>query len=205
MRDETVLLKLKKLAHRLSIYILDFDVNTAQSRRSFPIQKINAVVQGMGRVLRFLRRDSAGNERQLRKPRSRRVEMDFPAFAILVAVGKMVARAAVFRQHRRFPHRHKPQPELVCRSLGDRTHYNGFYSCLPDFRPRRKPQRTEVADLLNKQMPLLRHGFLPYMPFELIKKRVFVADSKPMRVPTALTSAPICRHVKTTCVFLPIC
>ena len=30
-----MLLKLKKLAHRLSIYILDFDVNTAQSRRSF--------------------------------------------------------------------------------------------------------------------------------------------------------------------------
>ena len=33
---------------------------------------------------------------------------------------------------------------------------------------------TEVADLLNKQMPLLRHGFLPYVPFELMQKRVFV-------------------------------
>ena len=51
LRDETVVLKLKNLAYRLSAYILDFDVNTTQSRRSFLIQKINAVVQGMGRVL----------------------------------------------------------------------------------------------------------------------------------------------------------
>ena len=52
MANETVLLKLKNLAYRLSIYILDFDVNTTQMRRSFLIHKINAVVQGMGRVLR---------------------------------------------------------------------------------------------------------------------------------------------------------
>ena len=52
LKDETVLLKLKNLAYRLSVYILDFDVNTAQSRRSFLIHKIDAVVQGMGRVLR---------------------------------------------------------------------------------------------------------------------------------------------------------
>jgi hypothetical protein len=50
--DSSVLLKLKNLAYRLSIYILDFVVNTAQTRRSFLIHKINAVVQGMGRVLR---------------------------------------------------------------------------------------------------------------------------------------------------------
>jgi hypothetical protein len=43
---------------------------------------------------------------------------------------------------------------------------------------------TEVADLLNKQMPLLRHGFLPYVPFELLQKRVFVAEGKPMPVLT---------------------
>ena len=30
LRDETVLLRLKNLAYRLSVYILDFDVNTAQ-------------------------------------------------------------------------------------------------------------------------------------------------------------------------------
>ena len=49
LKDEAVLLKLKNLAYRLSVYILDFDVNTTQSRRSFLIHKINAVVQGMGR------------------------------------------------------------------------------------------------------------------------------------------------------------
>jgi hypothetical protein len=30
----------------------------------------------------------------------------------------------------------------------------------------------------------LRHGFLPYVPFELIQKRVFVTDTKPLPVLT---------------------
>jgi hypothetical protein len=33
-------------------------------------------------------------------------------------------------------------------------------------------------------MPLLRHGFLPYVPFELIQKRVFVTDTRPLAVLT---------------------
>ena len=35
LADERILLKLKNLAYRLSVYILDFDVNTARSAAVF--------------------------------------------------------------------------------------------------------------------------------------------------------------------------
>ena len=93
-------------------------------------------------------------------------------------------RTLIFRERDRFSRGLEPHSDLVCRPLGHRAHHDRFYSCLPGFDLGANRSEAEVADILNKQMPLLRHGFLPYVPFELIQKRVFVTDTKPLPVLT---------------------
>jgi hypothetical protein len=185
LRDETVLLKLKNLAYRLSAYILDFDVNTAQSRRSFLVQKINAVVQGMGRVLREsyaeippeLKDRYENLDRGVSKwifLRSQFLSLSEKWWVTLLSFASIVAFLIATN---RSPNWYADLSAIALMTTVFILVFQAF-----DLGANRS--ETEVADLLNKQMPLLRHGFLPYVPFELMQKRVFVADSKPMPVLT---------------------
>jgi hypothetical protein len=185
LRDETVLLKLKNLAYRLSIYILDFDVNTAQSRRSFLIHKIDAVVQGMGRILR----DSYAEIPPELEDRYENLDRGVSKWIFLrsqflslaekwsVALLSFASIVAFLVATNRSPNWYADLSAIALITTVFILVFQAF-----DLGANRS--ETEVADLLNKQMPLLRHGFLPYVPFELIQKRVFVADSKPMPVLT---------------------
>ena len=185
LRDETVLLKLKNLAYRLSVYILDFDVNTAQSRRSFLIHKINAVVQGMGRVLR----ESYAEIPPELKDRYENLDRGVSKWIFLrsqflslsekwsVALLSFASIVAFLIATNRSPNWYGDLSAIALITTVFILVFQAF-----DLGANRS--ETEVADLLNKQMPLLRHGFLPYVPFELMQKRVFVADSKPMPVLT---------------------
>jgi hypothetical protein len=185
LRDETVLLRLKNLAYRLSVYILDFDVNTAQSRRSFLIHKINAVVQGMGRVLR----ESYAEIPPELKDRYENLDRGVSKWIFLrsqflslsekwsVALLSFASIVAFLIATNRSPNWYGDLSAIALITTVFILVFQAF-----DLGANRS--ETEVADLLNKQMPLLRHGFLPYVPFELMQKRVFVADSKPMPVLT---------------------
>jgi hypothetical protein len=185
LRDEAVLLRLKNLAYRLSVYILDFDVNTAQSRRSFLIHKINAVVQGMGRVLR----ESYAEIPPELKDRYENLDRGVSKWIFLrsqflslsekwsVALLSFASIVAFLIATNRSPNWYGDLSAIALITTVFILVFQAF-----DLGANRS--ETEVADLLNKQMPLLRHGFLPYVPFELMQKRVFVADSKPMRVLT---------------------
>ncbi len=185
LRDETVLLRLKNLAYRLSVYILDFDVNTAQSRRSFLIHKINAVVQGMGRVLR----ESYAEIPPELKDRYENLDRGVSKWIFLrsqflslsekwsVALLSFASIVAFLIATNRSPNWYGDLSAIALITTVFILVFQAF-----DLGANRS--ETEVADLLNKQMPLLRHGFLPYVPFELMQKRIFVADSKPMPVLT---------------------
>lgn len=185
LREETALLKLKNLAYRLSVYILDFDVNTAQSRRSSLIHKINAVVQGMGRVLR----ESYAEIPPELKDRFDNLDRGVSKWIFLrsqflslsekwsVALLSFASIIAFLIATNRSPNWYADLSAIALITTVFILVFQAF-----DLGANRS--ETEVADLLNKQMPLLRHGFLPYVPFELIQKRVFVADSKPMPVLT---------------------
>jgi hypothetical protein len=185
LRDEAVLLRLKNLAYRLSVYILDFDVNTAQSRRSFLIHKINAVVQGMGRVLR----ESYAEIPPELKDRYENLDRGVSKWIFLrsqflslsekwsVALLSFASIVAFLIATNRSPNWYGDLSAIALITTVFILVFQAF-----DLGANRS--ETEVADLLNKQMPLLRHGFLPYVPFELMQKRVFVADSKPMPVLT---------------------
>jgi hypothetical protein len=184
-RDEGVVLKLKNLAYRLSIYILDFDVNTAQSRRSFLIHKINAVVQGMGRVLREsypeippeLKERYENLDRGVSKwifLRSQFLSLSEKWSVALLSFASIVAFLVATNR----------SPNWYADLSAIALITTVFILVFQAFDLGANRSETEVADLLNKQMPLLRHGFLPYVPFELIQKRVFVADSKPLSVLT---------------------
>ena len=185
LSDRSVLLKLKNLAYRLSIYILDFDVNTARARRSFLIHKINAVVQGMGRVLREsypeippeLRERFESLDRGVSKwifLRSQFLSLSEKWSVALLSFASIIAFLVATN---RSPHWFADLSAIALITTVFILVFQAF-----DLGANRS--ETEVADLLNKQMPLLRHGFLPYVPFELIQKRVFVVDSKPMPVLT---------------------
>jgi hypothetical protein len=185
LSDRSVLLKLKNLAYRLSIYILDFDVNTAQARRSFLIHKINAVVQGMGRVLSEsypeippeLRERFESLDRGVSKwifLRSQFLSLSETWSVALLSFASIIAFLVATN---RSPHWFADLSAIALITTVFILVFQAF-----DLGANRS--ETEVADLLNKQMPLLRHGFLPYVPFELIQKRVFVVDSKPMPVLT---------------------
>jgi hypothetical protein len=185
LRDETVLLRLKNLAYRLSVYILDFDVNTAQLRRSFLIHKIDAVVQGMGRVLR----ESYAEIPPEVKDRYENLDRGVSKWIFLrsqflslsekwsVALLSFASIVAFLIATNRSPNWYADLSAIALITTVFILVFQAF-----DLGANRS--ETEVADLLNKQMPLLRHGFLPYVPFELMQKRVFVADSKPMAVLT---------------------
>jgi hypothetical protein len=185
LRDENALLKLKNLAYRLSIYILDFDVNTAQSRRSFLIQKINAVVQGMGRVLREsyaeIPLELKGRYEDLDRGVSKWIFLRSQFLSLAekwsVALLSFASIVAFLVATNRSPIWYADLSAIALITTVFILVFQAF-----DLGANRS--ETEVADLLNKQMPLLRHGFLPYVPFELIQKRVFVVDSKPMPVLT---------------------
>jgi hypothetical protein len=185
LSDRSVLLKLKNLAYRLSIYILDFDVNTARARRSFLIHKINAVVQGMGRVLREsypeippeLRERFESLDRGVSKwifLRSQFLSLSEKWSVALLSFASIIAFLVATN---RSPHWFADLSAIALITTVFILVFQAF-----DLGANRS--ETEVADLLNKQMPLLRHGFLPYVPLELIQKRVFVVDSKPMPVLT---------------------
>ncbi len=185
LKEEPVLLKLKNLAYRLSIYILDFDVNTAQARRSFLIQKINAVVQGMGRILREsyaeippeLKERYENLDRGVSKwifLRSQFLSLSEKWSVTLLSFASIVAFLIATN---RSPNWYADLSAIALMTTVFILVFQAF-----DLGANRS--ETEVADLLNKQMPLLRHGFLPYVPFELMQKRVFVADSKPLPVLT---------------------
>ena len=185
LRDETTLLKLKNLAYRLSVYILDFDVNTAQSRRSFLIHKINAVVQGMGRVLREsyaeIPPELKGRYEDLDRGVSKWIFLRSQFLSLSekwsVALLSFASIIAFLIATNRSPNWYADLSAIALITTVFILVFQAF-----DLGANRS--ETEVADLLNKQMPLLRHGFLPYVPFELIQKRVFVVDSKPMPVLT---------------------
>ena len=185
MKDETVLLKLKNLAYRLSVYILDFDVNTAQLRRSFLIQKINAVVQGMGRVLHEsyaeippeLKARYKNLDRGVSKwiyLRSQFLSLSEKWSVTLLSFASIVAFLIATNR----------SPNWYADLSAIALITTVFILVFQAFDLGANRSETEVADLLNKQMPLLRHGFLPYVPFELIQRRVFVAEGKPMPVLT---------------------
>ena len=185
LKDETVLLKLKNLAYRLSVYILDFDVNTTQSRRSLLIHKIDAVVQGMGRVLR----ESYAEIPPELKDRYENLDRGVSKWIFLrsqflslsekwsVALLSFASIVAFLIATNRSPNWYADLSAIALITTVFILVFQAF-----DLGANRS--ETEVADLLNKQMPLLRHGFLPYVPFELMQKRVFVADTKPMPVLT---------------------
>lgn len=183
--DETVLLKLKNLAYRLSIYILDFDVNTAQSRRSFLIHKINAVVQGMGRVLRQSYPEIPPELKDRYESLDRGVsKWIFLRSQFLSLSEKWSVALLSFASVIAFLIATNRSPNWYADLSAIALITTVFILVFQAFDLGANRSETEVADLLNKQMPLLRHGFLPYVPFELIQKRVFVADSKPMPVLT---------------------
>jgi len=185
LRDETVLLKLKNLAYRLSVYILDFDVNTAQSRRSFLVHKIDAVVQGMGRVLR----ESYAEIPPELEDRYENLDRGVSKWIFLrsqflslsekwsVALLSFASIVAFLIATNRSPNWYGDLSAIALITTVFILVFQAF-----DLGANRS--ETEVADLLNKQMPLLRHGFLPYVPFDLMQKRVLVADAKPMPVLT---------------------
>ena len=185
LRDETVLLKLKNLAYRLSVYILDFDVNTEQSRRSSLINKINAVVQGMGRVLREsyaeIPPELEGRYESLDRGVSKWIFLRSQFLSLSekwsVALLSFASIVAFLIATNRSPNWYADLSAIALITTVFILVFQAF-----DLGANRS--ETEVADLLNKQMPLLRHGFLPYVPFELMQKRVFVADAKPMPVLT---------------------
>jgi hypothetical protein len=185
LRDETVLLKLKNLAYRLSVYILDFDVNTEQSRRSFLIHKINAVVQGMGRVLREsyaeIPPELEGRYESLDRGVSKWIFLRSQFLSLSekwsVALLSFASIVAFLIATNRSPNWYADLSAIALITTVFILVFQAF-----DLGANRS--ETEVADLLNKQMPLLRHGFLPYVPFELMQKRVFVAAAKPMPVLT---------------------
>ena len=185
LKDEAVLLKLKNLAYRLSAYILDFDVNTTQSRRSFLIHKIDAVVQGMGRILRAsyseippeLKDRYENLDRGVSKwifLRSQFLSLSEKWSVALLSFASIVAFLVATNR----------SPNWYADLSAIALITTVFILVFQAFDLGANRSETEVADLLNKQMPLLRHGFLPYVPFELMQKRVFVADTKPMAVLT---------------------
>jgi hypothetical protein len=185
LQDETVLLKLKNLAYRLSVYILDFDVNTAQSRRSFLIHKINAVVQGMGRVLRESFAEIPPEVKERYEDLDRGVsKWIFLRSQFLSLSEKWSVALLSFASIIAFLIATNRSPNWYADLSAIALITTVFILVFQAFDLGANRSETEVADLLNKQMPLLRHGFLPYVPFELMQKRVFVSDSKPMAVLT---------------------
>ena len=185
LKDEAVLLKLKNLAYRLSVYILDFDVNTAQSRRSFLIHKIDAVVQGMGRILRESYSDIPPELKDRYENLDRGVsKWIFLRSQFLSLSEKWSVALLSFASIIAFLVATNRSPNWYADLSAIALITTVFILVFQAFDLGANRSETEVADLLNKQMPLLRHGFLPYVPFELIQKRVFVADTKPMPVLT---------------------
>ena len=185
LADERILLKLKNLAYRLSVYILDFDVNTARSRRSFLIHKIDAVVQGMGRVLRESSTDLPpelkGRYEDLDRGISKWIFLRSQFLSLSekwsVALLSFASVIAFLVASNRTPVWYADLSAIALITTVFILVFQAF-----DLGANRS--EAEVADILNKQMPLLRHGFLPYVPFELIQKRVFVTDTKPLPVLT---------------------
>ena len=185
LADERTLLKLKNLAYRLSVYILDFDVNTTRSRRSFLIHKINAVVQGMGRVLRESSTDLPpelkGRYEDLDRGISKWIFLRSQFLSLSekwsVALLSFASVIAFLVASNRTPVWYADLSAIALITTVFILVFQAF-----DLGANRS--EAEVADILNKQMPLLRHGFLPYVPFELIQKRVFVTDTRPLPVLT---------------------
>jgi drug/metabolite transporter (DMT)-like permease len=185
LADKSMLLKLKNLAYRLSVYILDFDVTTARSRRSFLIHKINAVVQGMGRVLREsypdLPAELKGRYEDLDRGISKWIFLRSQFLSLSekwsVALLSFASVIAFLVASNRTPIWYADLSAIALITTVFILVFQAF-----DLGANRS--EAEVADILNKQMPLLRHGFLPYVPFELIQKRVFVTDTRPLAVLT---------------------
>jgi hypothetical protein len=185
LRDETVLLKLKNLAYRLSVYILDFDVNTAQARRSFLIHKIDAVVQGMGRMLHEAYSEMPSELKERYENLDRGVsKWIFLRSQFLSLSEKWSVTLLSFASIVAFLIATNRSPNWYADLSAIALTTTVFILVFQAFDLGANRSETEVADLLNKQMPLLRHGFLPYVPFELMQKRVFVTDTKPMPVLT---------------------
>lgn len=183
--DPKILLQMKNLAYRLSVYVLDFDVNTLQSRRSVLIHKINAVVQGMGRVLEGAYEEVPSAvksryddlDRGVSKwiyLRSQFLSLSEKWSVVLLSFASIVAFLIATNR----------SPNWYADLSAIALITTVFILVFQAFDLGANRNETEVADLLNKQMPLLRHGFLPYVPFELLQKRVFVAEDKPMPVLT---------------------
>jgi drug/metabolite transporter (DMT)-like permease len=185
LAEKSLLLKLKNLAYRLSVYILDFDVNTTPSRRSFLIHKINAVVQGMERVLREsypdLPTELKGRFEDLDRGISKWIFLRSQFLSLSekwsVALLSFASVIAFLVASNRTPIWYADLSAIALITTVFILVFQAF-----DLGANRS--ETEVADILNKQMPLLRHGFLPYVPFELIQKRVYVTDTKPLPVLT---------------------
>lgn len=186
VEDKSFVPKLKNLAFRLSVYVLDFDVNTLQSRRRVLIQKISAVQEGFARVVETAYKGDVPKEvgdkvdelgrgvSQWIYLRSQFLSLAEKWSVILLSFSSVVAFLIATD---RSPNWYGDIAAIALITTVLILVFQAF-----DLGANRS--ETEVADFLNKQMPLLRHGFLPYVPFELVQKRVFVSEDKPMAVVT---------------------
>lgn len=186
VQDRNVLPKIKNLAFRLSVYVLDFDVNTRQSRRRVLIQKINAVLEGFGHVVRNAYSGGVPKEIEQRIDelgrgvsrwiylRSQFLSLAEKWSVVLLSFASVMAFLIATDRSPNW------YGDIAAIALITTV----FILVFQAFDLGANRSETEVADLLNKQMPLLRHGFLPYVPFELVQKRVFVSEDKALPVIT---------------------
>lgn len=185
-KAKAALPKIKNLAYRLCVYVLDFDVNTQQSRRRVLIQKISAVLESFNRTVRAAYGDAPPekvNERidelghgvsQWIYLRSQFLSLAEKWPVVLLSFASIMAFLIATD---RSPNWYGDIAAIALITTVLILLFQSF-----DLGANRS--ETEVADFLNKQMPLLHHGFLPYVPFELVQKRVFVAEDKPLAVIT---------------------
>lgn len=184
--DKEALSKIKNLAYRLSVYVLDFDVNTMQSRRRVLIQKISAVLEGFSHVVEAsckggMPKNVEDKLNELGRGVSRWIYLrsQFLSLAekwsvVLLSFASVVAFLIATDRSPNW------YGDIAAIALVTTV----FILVFQAFDLGANRSETEVADLLNKQMPLLRHGFLPYVPFELVQKRVFVSQDKALPVVT---------------------
>lgn len=196
--DKSMLQKIKELVFNLNVSVLDYDVNISRRRRRPILRRLNTAYD----ALRGIISDSARGRRMPERMEEELEELGrglskwvYLRSQVLTASERWSIVLLSFASIVAFLIATDRSPNWYGDLAAIALITTVFILVFQVFDLGANRCETEVADLLNKQTPLLRHGFAPYVPYDLIARKVYLPESKPLSVLTRMRDG---RFTRTT-------
>lgn len=196
--DATMLDKIKRLVFNLNVAVLDYDVNISRRKRRPILARLNTAYD----ALRNIVSNSAKGRRMPERMEEELEELGrglskwvYLRSQVLTASERWSIVLLSFASIVAFLIATDRSPNWYGDLAAIALITTVFILVFQVFDLGANRCETEVADLLNKQTPLLRHGFTPYVPHDLIARKVYLPESKPLSVLTRMRDG---RFTRTT-------